>query len=216
MTRSQIALVLHALALIAAMFVLVPKLTGINGPYGYLLSLAFYWLAFCLPVIALHVWKQRDHRLFSERLAWRDWFVPGLLLLQVGVIGAVALVPHTAILTSHGALLATLVALINAPLEETAWRGGFMTEFRDKPRLGFWLGWMLFTTWHIPLVLSHNLDFDGGWLALVGGAAVLGLLWSWIAWRTGSVFWTSIAHVLTNILTFWVLFNANGFVAPHP
>lgn len=216
MTRSQIALVLHALALIGAMFVLVPELTASLGPAGYLLSLVFYWLAFCLPVILLHVWRQRDHRLFSERLAWRHWYVPGVLLLQVGVIFVIALVPHTAILTSKGAMLAAAIALINGPLEETAWRGGFMTEFRDRPRLGFWLGWLLFTAWHIPLGLSHNLVVEGGWPALVGGAAVLGLLWSWIAWRTGSVFWTTIAHVLTNILTLWVLFNANGFVAPHP
>lgn len=213
MTRSQIALVLHALALIGAMFVLVPKVTAVHGPSGYLLSLAFYWLAFCLPVIALHVWRQRDERLFSERLAWRYWYVPGLLLLQVGVVFIVALVPHTTILTTRGAMLAAAIALINGPLEETAWRGGFMIEFRDRPRLGFVLGWVLYTAWHIPLALSHNLTFEGGWLALVGGAAVLGLLWNWIAWRTGSVFWTAIAHVLTNILTLWVLFNANQFVA---
>ena len=215
MTRSQIALVLHALALIAAMSVLVPRLTAIDGPSGYLLSRVLYWIIFCVPVIAIHVWNRDDGRLFSERLAWRDWFVPGVLLLQVGVIGMVALVPHTALLTTHGAMLAAAVALLNGPLEEAAWRGGFKTEFRDRPRLGFWLGWVLFTAWHIPLAMSQNIRFEGGWLALVGGAAGLGLVWSWIAWRTGSVFYTSIAHVLTNVLTFWVLFNANGFVSPH-
>ncbi|MNY82307.1 hypothetical protein D3C86_2243340 [compost metagenome] len=47
-------------------------------------------------------------------------------------------------------------------------------------------------------------------LVLVGGAAGLGLLWSWLAWRTGSVFWTTIAHVLTNVMSFWVFFNSNG------
>lgn len=216
MTRPQIALVLHALLLIGALSILVPRLTSIDGPSGYLLSLAFYWIAFCLPVIAIHVWRQRDARLFFEGLAWRDWFVPGLLLVQVGAIGMLALVPHTAILTSQGAMLAALVALINGPLEETAWRGGFMTQFRDRPRLGFWLGWLLFTAWHVPLMLSQNIVIEGGWMALVGGAAALGLMWNWIAWRTGSVFWTAIAHVLTNVLTFWVLFNGNGFVAPHP
>lgn len=215
MTRSQIALVIHALALIGAMAYLVPWLTVTNGPSGYLQSIAFYWLAFCIPVIALHVWRQRDSQLFSERLRWRDWWVPGLLLMQVGVITLLAFVPNTAILTTHGVMLALLIGVINGPLEETAWRGGFMTVFRDRPRLGFWLGWLLFSAWHVPLATANNIVFDGGWPALVGGAAALGLLWSWIAWRTGSVFWVSIAHALTNIITFWVLFNANGFVAPH-
>lgn len=213
MTRSQIALVLHALMLIAALLFIVPALTeALGGPRGFLLSLLVYWLGFCLPVIFFHVRGRRSVRLFSEKLAWRDWFVPGLLLLQVGAVGLVAFVPNTALLTTHGAMLAGLVALINGPLEEAAWRGGFLTRFAERPRLGFVLSLILFTAWHIPLALSHGIAFDGGWLYLIGGAGALGLLWSWIAWRTGSVFWTALAHVLTNALTFWVLFDSNGFV----
>ena len=213
MSRAQIALVLHALVLIAALLAIVPALTEmLGGPAGYLAVLVIYWLGFCLPVVALHAWKRHDGRLFSERLAWRDWWVPGLLVLQIGLIGLLAVMPNTSVLTTHGAMLAAAIGLINAPLEETAWRGGFMTRFADKPRLGFWLGWVLYTAWHMPLALSHGIVFDGGWLSLVGGAAALGLLWSWIAWRTGSVFWVSIAHVLTNVLTLWVLFDRNGFV----
>jgi len=212
MTRPQIALVLHALLLIAALVWLVPVLTGaLGGPRGYLLSLGLYWLGFCLPVSFFHVRGRRGPLLFSERLAWRDWWIPGLLLLQVGAVGLGAVVPHTSLLTTHGAMLAALVALINGTLEEIAWRGGFLTRFADRPRLGFILGWVLFTAWHAPLALSQGIVFDGGWVALVGGAAGLGLLWSAIAWRTGSIFWVSIAHVLTNFLAFWVLFDANGF-----
>ena len=212
MTRPQIALVLHALALVAALVFIVPALTqALGGPRGYLLSLAIYWLGFCLPVIFFHVRSLRGPRLFSEKLAWRDWWIPGLLLLQVGVISLLAFVPNTALLTTHAAMLAGVVALINGPLEEIAWRGGFMTRFAERPRLGFWLGWILYTAWHGPLLLSQGIVFDGGWMALIGGAAALGLLWSWIAWRTGSVFWVALAHVLTNAVTFWVLFDHNGF-----
>ena len=216
LTRPQFALMLHAMALIAAMFAIVPALTAWNSQIGYLLTLAVYWLGFCLPVIVIHVWNRDDGRLFSERLAWRDWFVPVLLLVQVGLVALAAFFPHADILTTNGAMLAAAFGIINGPLEETAWRGGFLTAFGNRPRLGFWLGWLLFTAWHVPLLLSRGLVFDGGALALVGGAAALGLLWSWIAWRTGSVFYTAIAHALTNVLTFWVLFNTNGFVAPHP
>ncbi len=213
MTLRQIVLVLHALAMIGAMVWLVPLLTlQWGGPNGFLLSMAVYWLIFCVPVIAFQVWRQRSERLYSERLAWRDWWVPGALLLQVGVIGLAALVPNTAILTTHAAMLAAIIGIINGTLEESAWRGGFMTTFANRPRLGFALGWVLFSAWHIALTLSHGIVFDGGALSLVGGAAALGLVWSAIAWRTGSVFWVSIAHVLTNILTFWVLFDSNGFV----
>ncbi|HLV82505.1 MAG TPA: CPBP family glutamic-type intramembrane protease, partial [Devosia sp.] len=69
----------------------------------------------------------------------------------------------------------------------------------------------LFTAWHIPLVLSVGIVFDGGAAALIGGAAALGLMWNWIAWRTGSVFYVGLAHFITNLFTFWVLFARNGF-----
>lgn len=215
MTRPQIALVLHALALIAALAYIVPALTEAWGPWGYLLSLGFYWLGFCLPVIAIHAWNRDEGRLLSERLAWRDWFLPVLLLLQVGGVALTVLLLHSPMLTTQAAMLAVVVGLINGPLAELAWRGGFLTAFRDRPRTGFWLSWLLYTAWHIPLTLSHDVEL-GGAATLVGGAAGLGLLWNWIAWRTGSVFWTTIAHVLTNVLTFWVFFNANGIVTPHP
>ncbi|SEQ25283.1 hypothetical protein SAMN05428969_2413 [Devosia sp. YR412] len=216
MTRSQIALVLHALALIGALVVLVPRLTAINGPSGFLLSLAFHWIAFCIPVIAIHVWNRDGGQTFSERLAWRDWFVPILLLVQVGMVFLAALVPYTALLTTHGAMLAAAVAVFNGPLMEASWRGGFLTAFHNRPSLGFALAYLLGTASCLPFALSQNLNFPGGWPMLLAGVALPGLLWSWIAWRTGSVFYSSIAHVLTNILSFWVLFNANGFVTPHP
>lgn len=211
MSAKQWLLTLHAVLVIAALFVIVPWLTQWDSRAGYLFSMTAYWLMFCLPVIGLHALPGNDGRLFSEKLPWRDWWLIPLLLVQVGVVAIANFVPNTAILTSGSMYLAMLIAAINGPLEEMAWRGGFLGTFRDRPRLGFWLGWALFTAWHIPLALSVGVVFDGGALALIGGAAGLGLLWSWVAWRTGSVFYASIAHGLTNLFAFWVLFSRNGF-----
>lgn len=212
LSRPQITLLAHALALIAILLVLVPILTSALGTNGYLVAFALYWLGFCVPVILIHVLPHRSPRLFSEKLARRDWFVPLLLLVQVALIGAVALAPNTSLLTTPGLLLAAVFAIINGPLEETAWRGGFMTRFADRPKLGFWLGWLLFSAWHIPLTLSHGVIFDGGGVGLVASAAALGLLWNWVAWRTGSVFWVGLAHTLTNLSASWILFDRSGFI----
>ena len=211
MNGRQIALLVHAALLIGALFFIVPWLTGWDARAGYLFTLGFYWLAFCLPVIGLHALPGNDGRLFSEKLPWRDWWILPLLLAQAGLVALISFMPNTTML-SHGALwLAILIAAINAPLEELAWRGGFIGTFHDRPRLGFWLGWGLFTAWHIPLMLSVGIVFDGGAAALIGGAAALGLMWNWIAWRTGSVFYVGLAHFITNLFTFWVLFARNGF-----
>lgn len=213
MTSKQFALLAHAVICIAALFAIVPLLTAWDSRAGYLFALTFYWLVFCLPVIGLHALPGDDGRLFSEKMPWRDWGIVPLLLAQASLLAVVNFVPNTTILTSGGMWMAILFALINGPLEEMAWRGGFLGTFRDRPRLGFWLGWALFTAWHIPLALSAGIIFDGGWMALVGGAAALGLFWSWVAWRTGSVFYVSIAHTLTNVFAFWVLFDRNGFAS---
>jgi membrane protease YdiL (CAAX protease family) len=210
-TRKQIALTLHAALLIGALFFLVPALTAWHPQYGYLFVLTFYWLFFCLPVIGWHALEGNDGHLFSEKFAWRDWWIIPALLLQVAIVALVNFVPNTSILSQGGMYLALLIAGINGPLEEIAWRGGFIGTFRDRPRLGFWLGWTLFTLWHVPLALSVGIVFDHGAIALICGSAALGLFWTWIAWRTGSVFYTGLAHFLTNIFAFWVLFDRNGF-----
>jgi len=212
MTTRQIALLVHAALLIGVLVWIVPVLTAWDPRAGYLFSLTFYWLFFCLPVIGWHALPGDDGRLFSEKLAWRDWWLIPLMLVQIGIVASINFVPNTSMLTSPGMWLAVLIAVINGPLEETAWRGGFLGTFRDRPRLGFWLGWALFTAWHVPLGLSVGITFEGGWLALLGGAGALGLFWSWIAWRTGSVFYIGMAHALTNIFVFWLLFDTNGFV----
>lgn len=192
------------------MSAIVPWLTAQHGLPGYVMALALYWLGFCVPVYLLHVRDKGDAGLFSERLAWRNWWVPLALLAQVMIAALLIFVPNTQLLTTHGAIYATALALINAPLEELAWRGGFMHRFRDRPRLGLWLGWGIFVVMHVPLTLSDaSVGFDR--VGLVIGAALAGAVWSFLAWRTGSIFYVTIAHVLTNILAFWVLFNQNGF-----
>lgn len=213
MRKQQIAITLHAALLIGALFFVVPTLTQWDSRVGFLFSLAFYWLFFCLPVIGWHALAGNDGRLFSEKLPWRDWWIIPLLLVQVLLVALLTFVPHTSMLTQGGMYLAILLALINAPLEEAAWRGGFMAAFGERPQLGFWLSWLLFVGWHVPLLMSHGVIFDGGAMTLIGGAALLGLFWAWIAWRTGSTFYVSLAHGLTDVFVLWVLIDRNGFAA---
>jgi membrane protease YdiL (CAAX protease family) len=207
LNRQQFALTLHAIAIISVLAFALPALVEAFGTRnGILLALPLYWLGFSLPVITIHVWPQRGD-LFTERLAWRNWWVPLLLLVQVLAVAAILFVPHTAMLTTHAAMLAAIIGLINAPLEETAWRGGFLRVFADKPRLGFWLAWVLSSAMHVPLLLSASLALGIAWPILVAVAALLGLFWGWLVWRTGSVFWTSMAHGFTDILALWVLLD---------
>lgn len=212
MTTRQRALTVHAVAAILALLVLVPLLTRwLGGPWGYLASLCVYWLGFCLPVVLIHL-RPLPAGLLTPVVARRDLWVLGLLGVQLGAILFAGLLPHLGLLALPAVALALAMAAINGPLEEAAWRGGFLTVFADRRRLGFWLSLALFTAWHVPLALAHGIVYEGGPAMLVGGAAGLGLIWSIVAWRTGSIFWPTIAHFATNAMVFPVLVATNGFV----
>ena len=99
MHKQQIAIALHAALLIGALFFVVPTLTQWDSRAGFLFSLTFYWLFFCLPVIGWHALAGNDGRLFSEKLPWRDWWIIPLLLVQVLLVALITFVPNTSMLT---------------------------------------------------------------------------------------------------------------------
>ncbi|WP_108396674.1 CPBP family glutamic-type intramembrane protease [Devosia submarina] len=204
--RRQVALVLHALACIAGLAVATPHLTRAFGAAaGPIFALLLQALLFCLPVIAFHVWRGRG-ALFSERLHWRQWWIVLALLGQLGLVTLLLFVPNTAVLTTQSAMLAAMIALLVAPLEEIAWRGGFLRVFPQQPPIGLWLGWLLCSAAQLPVLYATGAD----WPFLASVMAVLTLFWSALAWRTGSVFWTAIAHTLTDILLLWLLLDRNA------
>lgn len=209
----QVALVAHALALTAVMFLAVPWLTeSRGGAAGWLFSIVLYWAFFCIPVIVLHLGRAGLRDLTSIGLERGQRWVVWLLAVQVALVAVGTTVTMHTELVMGVIGLAMLMALVNGTLEEAAWRGGFYRVFDDNRALGFVLGLCLFTLWHVPLALAHDIDYGGGGAAaLIGGAFVLGLVWSIVVWRTGSIFWVSLAHVATNVIAFSALFSSNGF-----
>jgi hypothetical protein len=214
MDKRQIALLVHAALLVGALFLLVPMLTGWDPRAGFLFAMTFQWLFFCLPVIGWHALPGNGGQLFSEKLPWRDWWIIPLLLTQVTLAAGISFVPNNDTLTSGGMWLAVLIASIHGPLAEMAWRGGFLEAFHNRPTLGFWLGQGLYALSLVPVALCVLVAFPGGWPIFIGSAVILGLFWGWVVWRTGSVFYVSMAHGLTAIFAFWILFDHNGFVTP--
>lgn len=108
-------------------------------------------------------------------------------------------------------LLAILaIALMNGLTEELFWRGVFITHFPSNIRLGLFLPLLVFTAWHVALLLIPGVHYQGGAPALLGGALYMGLSWGWVVWRTGDIRSVSIAHVLANTFAFSGLVLDNG------
>lgn len=211
MTRPRLALILHALLALAALYALGPLVAGHVGGVGFLLvMLAAQALLFGLPAIWLHIDPADRALIFSERLAWRDWWIFILLAIQPPALALALLMPHTALLTSPAASLAALIGILHGPLVEIGWRGAVLSRFGQFPRLGFWLSWTLpllaqGALWPLP-----GLAVPIEPAALLAGSALLGLFWTWLAWRSFSVFWGSIAHALSATILLWLVLSANG------
>lgn len=213
MTRPRLALLLHALCAIAALYALGPVLAEHIEGVGLLIAmLAAQAALFSVPSAFVHIDPMDRPLLFSEKLPWRDWWIFMLLLAQPPLLALLVLTPHTAGLTSGAAHLAALIGILHAPLVEIGWRGALLSRFGEMPRLGFWLSWAL------PL-LAQGAAWGGAGLALpvsplwlLAGSALLSLFWTWLCWRSFSVFWTSIAHALSSTILLWMVLSWNGIM----
>jgi membrane protease YdiL (CAAX protease family) len=132
-------------------------------------------------------------------------FLPALGLFFVSFL------PNAAQLTLSTGILLVLVVLLNGVVEEMYWRGLYLLEYPDDSRIGFVLAWFLFGAWHISLWFARGVVYKDGFLALVGGAYMLGLLWTWVARSNGNLRAVIPAHILANLFAFTALFVDNGF-----
>ena len=206
MTKRQISLVAYASVMIAVMAVIVPIVSAQLDPLlGYVSVLTIYWIGFCLPVAIVF---RRGARQVDYSIQVRPHWVPALAL---GLPVMVALAAGSLTLDKPQVsliLIAIVVALINGPLEELAWRRTFRANSGGMFAIEF-LGLLLFAGWHVPLLLTQDVSFDHGAVGLVGGAALLGAVWLLITRKTNSVGWPMISHAFVNIAAFVPHFHQN-------
>jgi membrane protease YdiL (CAAX protease family) len=100
-----------------------------------------------------------------------------------------------------GVLLATLAlyALFNGTLEEVFWRGLFITQFRTNPWLGVLYPGVMFGIWQLVPWAHFDAWLRPPAIIVLAVAIPIGVLYAWVAGRTGSIRWTVLAHVLTNL-----------------
>ena len=68
---------------------------------------------------------------------------------------------------------------------KTGYLGGF---------LFYWIIWCFGISWWILGAVFPS-SAPGGNLALVVVAGLVGLMWGWVAWQTGSILWTTVSHI---------------------
>ena len=207
-------LLVSSLLLLPFTFALFQLTTYWLGPKGgYILGFLGYW-AYCLITALLvcgsdleyfkAMWDRQRHHKYAT------WIALAAFLPAVGVF-FVSFLPNVAKLSLSTGLLLIVMVSLNGFIEELYWRGLYLLEYPDDTRIGFILSWLLFGAWHISLWFSRGIVYKDGFLALVGGAYMLGLIWTWVARSNGNLRAVVPAHILANLFAFTALFVDNGF-----
>jgi membrane protease YdiL (CAAX protease family) len=208
------ALLISSVVLLPFTFLLFQFTTQLLGAkWGYITGFLGYW-SYCL----LTVWYLSGPDLEYFKCMWYPrrsgkyvkWIALAAFLPALGTF-FVSFLPNAPLLTFSTAILLVLTAVINGSIEELYWRGLYLVEYPNDTRIGFIFSWLLFGAWHISLWFARGITYEDGFLALVGGAFGLGLLWTWSARTSGNLRTVIPAHILTNLFAFTALFVDNGF-----
>lgn len=197
MTRRRIAALAAPIALIASTFVVFNRAVEVLGlRWGYLTGFVFFWFVWCLGFSwwalgtrgVIDVFRDVRPRLPSPTGLW-------IVLLAVPVVGGFAIVwwPSAAAATMEVVAVALLIAAVNSTLEELFWRGVYARLFADSLVLGWLYPAVAFAAWHVSPT-----SVMGSTPMIVGGALYVGLVYGYVALRTQSVRWTTVAHFLLN------------------
>jgi membrane protease YdiL (CAAX protease family) len=214
MPNQKRILLISALLLLPITYAWIQLTTSsLGAKWGYVTGLAGYWV-YCLITAWLvsrgntNYFKELwDRQLNGKYVKWISLaaFMPVLGLFFVSFL------PNAAQLTFSTGVLLVLVVSLNGLVEELYWRGLYLLEYPDNFPLGFILPLMLFGAWHISLWFARGVVYKDGFLALVGGAYMLGLLWTWVARSNGNLRAVIPSHILVNLFAFTALFVDNGF-----
>ena len=166
---------------------------------GYFAGFLFYWAGWCLLVPLWVLGPQGVRDLFRDVRphVGRPTGVELLCLVLSPLVGFSFAFPRQLRTANRRIVVASAaLALVNATLEEILWRGAYAAVFPDQVMWGYLYPVAGFAVWHVAPQTIFPSPYPGGTPSFVGAAAMSGLQWGWVAWRTGSIRWTTVSHVL--------------------
>ncbi|MEJ2012106.1 MAG: CPBP family intramembrane metalloprotease [Anaerolineales bacterium] len=198
-SKQWIAIVLPPI-LVAVMipaFRLWMRLFPAQWRYGWFLGLATYWLSWCAVSAELLVGRERLMQLIHPQRLTPQIFL--LLLIPLAGAALYHLVPGMRYdrPTIWITLILIATTLGNGFFEEILWRGIYLDLFPDNFYCGVLWPSLWFALWHY----APGSGAPGGkpW-GLMIGAGVMGFYLSFLARRTGTIWWTIVVHTLGGLI----------------
>ena len=213
MTVSQKKLILYSILLVGITFGLFYLFPLILGPkWGYITGFILYWIGALFFSMQINGFDPSGiKKKYSVTTSWPFLMISAVAFIPVFGVFFVSFLPNASLLTIASGILVLLFSICNGLVEEFFWRGMYLDQFRENAVVSRIMSPLIFGAYHIALWFIKGITYQGGFMALVGGAYVMGLLWAWVTRKTGSILAVTIAHIMVNIFAFTGLFVQNGF-----
>jgi membrane protease YdiL (CAAX protease family) len=201
--RSRHWFIMAPLVLIATSYAVFQLLMPVAGERtAYFAGFEFYWLVGGIVLPILLIGRTAVASLFARPTrALSFGYATALVLLAAPVLIGFLFAFPSIFPVASGATVAGLVAyaVVNGTCEEIFWRGMFAHRFPSSRWLGMFYPAVIFTLWHlVPWVVFPQFLHVSA-LAVLALVFPIALAYHWVAWSTGSIRWTVLAHVLTNM-----------------
>jgi membrane protease YdiL (CAAX protease family) len=202
--RKSFLLLLPVLLTISCMIIFQLAAEQFGVKLGYLAGFLFYWLFWCLLVPVVLVGRTRIVQFIRPSPVFDHKII---LCLSSLLIFVYAYAFPAAIKKANGLIiiLSFVLAAINETVEEVLWRAVYLQTFKSTWRsVGY--SSLGFAVWHYaPQTIVANKN-PGGVHSFVAFAFILGLCFSYAAFRQRSIFWTIIAHTLLDFAGLGAIF----------
>jgi membrane protease YdiL (CAAX protease family) len=180
-------------------------LFGLQAGYWY--AFIIYWLL--LAGITLYLVDLKNiFKLYRNPVKSPIGWILAAFLPAVATF-FVSFLPSFFQLTFPLMLLTIFSAMFNGFLEELFWRGLTIDSEVLNRKLVAVASCTGFFLWHFSLAYLPGIEFEGGPIALLGGALLMGILWQLVSLKTNSLVYNTIAHILVNIFAFSTLILQN-------
>ena len=178
---------------------------NLNSKNSFLVSFAVYWIH--LLAFSILVWKFFKTEGFFNYLSIPklDKFSLFAFLPTIATF-FVVFIQKVSDIDLAGLFIVLAISITNGFFEEFFWRGLTLSISRSFIAISF--STLIFTLFHLNFLLL-DIQYHGGAINLVGGAAMMGILWIWIAGRTKSIWVVTLAHIFVNFFAFTGLYVDN-------
>lgn len=174
-------------------FRLLADLFPDNWRIGWYLGLVLYWIICCGVLALVLIGKDSIRKLIRPQRLTREIII--LLLIPLIGAGLYRLVPGMEYAKPQAWIFLLLLSTNpgNGFFEELLWRGVYLELFPKNRLFGFIWPSLWFALWHYA---PGSIAPDGNVIGLMVGSGIMGSYLSFLARRTGTIWWTIIMHTI--------------------